>query len=95
MGMLRLLGIGCAAYASPPLEWVSGFGSFCPRRPVSYTHLDVYKRQALGVAHGALRGRLGTFIDITANLADPLFHIRILHLIFVGIFRLLAFVSLV
>ena len=57
--------------------------------------LDFLEHIALGVAHGALRGRLGTFIDITANLADPLFHIRILHLIFVGIFRLLAFVSLV
>ena len=56
--------------------------------------LDLFKR-ILGVADGALDGSLGTLINITANLADPLFHIRILHLIFVGIFRLLAFVSLV
>ena len=41
--------------------------------------LDLFEHIALGVAHGALRGSLGAFIDITANLAKPLFHSYYLH----------------
>ena len=39
--------------------------------------LDLFKR-ILGVADGALDGSLGTLINITANLADPLLHSYIL-----------------
>jgi hypothetical protein len=41
--------------------------------------LDLFEHIALGVAHGALRRSLGAFIDITANLAKPLFHNCYLH----------------
>ena len=41
--------------------------------------LDFLEHIALGMAHGALRGSLGAFIDITANLAQPLLHNYYLH----------------
>ena len=43
--------------------------------------LNLFER-ILSVADGALRGCLGTLIDITANLANPLLHNSILHLNF-------------
>ena len=44
--------------------------------------LDLFEHVALGVAHGALRRSLGAFIDITANLAKPLFHNCYLHKVY-------------
>ena len=44
--------------------------------------LDLFEHIALGVAHGALRRSLGAFIDITANLAKPLFHNCYLHKVY-------------